>query len=116
MMDFYNQKYVRARKHHKCEFCEKEIVPGEIYSYESGKYDGDFFVRKLCLTCFNILDSFMKDVNDDEFQWDWIQEWLSDNFCNDKCKDTCEYGFTKVQCCPIVRLKFKDLLYQEGKE
>ena len=40
MMDFYNQKHVRARKSHKCEFCGKEIISGEIYSYESGKFDG----------------------------------------------------------------------------
>ena len=41
MMDFYNQKHVKARKSHKCEFCGKEIIPGEIYSYESGKFDGE---------------------------------------------------------------------------
>ena len=40
MMDFYNQKHAKARKSHKCEFCGKEIVTGEIYSYESGKFDG----------------------------------------------------------------------------
>ena len=40
MMDFYNQKHVRARKSHKCEFCGKEIISGETYSYESGKFDG----------------------------------------------------------------------------
>ena len=40
MMDFYNQKHARARKSHKCEFCGKEIIPGETYSYESGKFDG----------------------------------------------------------------------------
>ena len=31
MMDFYNQKHAKARKSHKCEFCGKEIVTGEIY-------------------------------------------------------------------------------------
>lgn len=40
MMDFYNQKHAKARKSHKCEFCGKEIIPGETYSYESGKFDG----------------------------------------------------------------------------
>lgn len=39
-MDFYNQKHAKARKSHKCEFCGKEIIPGETYSYESGKFDG----------------------------------------------------------------------------
>ena len=41
MMDFYNQKHEKARKSHKCEFCGKEIIPGETYSYESGKFDGE---------------------------------------------------------------------------
>ena len=31
----------------------------------------------------------------------------------DDCKDNCEYSFSKVQCCPIVREKFKGLL-EEG--
>lgn len=116
MMDFYNQKHVRARKSHKCEFCGKEIVTGETYSYESGKFDGDFFVRKLCETCFTMLADFIDYTGEDEFQWDWIQEWLHDEYCKDDCKDKCEYSFSKVQCCPIVREKFKRLLEDEERE
>ena len=109
-MEFYNQKYVRAKKSHECEFCGKEIIPEETYSYESGKFDGDFFVRKLCQICFTMLVEFTKYTGEDEFQWDWIQEWLYDEYCKEDCKDTCEYGFSKVQCCLIIREKFKGLL------
>lgn len=116
MMDFYNQKHVKARKSHKCEFCGKEIIPGETYSYERGKFDGDFFVRKLCEPCFTMLTEFIDYTGEDEFQWDWIQEWLHDEYCKDDCKDNCEYGFSKVQCCPIVREKFKGLLYERSYE
>lgn len=42
MMDFYNQTLHVARKEHECEFCGKKIMPKEKYSYETGKYDGDF--------------------------------------------------------------------------
>ncbi len=54
MMEFYNQSLPKARKDHVCEFCGKKIHKGEKYSYESGKYDGDMFVRKL---------TWLKDYN-----------------------------------------------------
>ena len=47
MMEFYNSNYRTARKTHKCEFCGKEIAIGERYSYESGKFDGVFFRKKI---------------------------------------------------------------------
>ena len=115
MMDFYNQKHAKARKSHKCEFCGKEIIPGETYSYEIGKFDGEFFVRKLCEPCFTMLDEFIDYTGEDEFQWYWIQEWLHDEYCTDECLKTCEYGFSKVQCCPNVREKFNSLLEERRK-
>lgn len=33
----------------------------------------------------------------------------------DDCKDNCKYGFSKLQCCPIVREKFKGLLEKENE-
>lgn len=116
MMDFYSQKYTKARKTHKCEFCEKEIVLGETYSYESGKFYGDFFVRKLCVKCYDMLTEFINHSGEEEFQWDWVQEWLHDEYCTDECKETCKYGFSKVQSCPIVRDKFKGLLDERSYE
>ena len=105
-MELYHKQNVKARKPHKCEFCKKVIAAGKTYSYESGKYEGDFFQRKLCLTCSKMLDLFCRYTEYDEFSWDWIQEWLSNNYCKAECKDTCKYGFLKIQCCPIVREAF----------
>ena len=42
MSDFNEQRIVTARKVHNCEFCKKQIQPGERYSYESGAFEGDF--------------------------------------------------------------------------
>lgn len=106
MMEFYNQKNVKARKLHYCEFCGKTIGAGEVYSCETGKYDGDFFTRKLCLPCSNMLDAFCRENGDEDFQWDWIQEWLYDQYCSEECRNSCSYGFSRIQCCSIVRDKF----------
>lgn len=70
-------------------------------------------MRKLCDKCYDMLTEFIHETQEEEFQWDWIQEWLHDEYCEDDCKDTCGYGFSKTQCCPIVREKFKRLL-EEG--
>ena len=73
-------------------------------------------MRKLCEPCFTMLAEFIDYTDKDEFQWDWIQEWLYDEYCKDDCKDNCEYGFSKIQCCPIVREKFKGLLDERSYE
>lgn len=113
MMEFYKQSWSRARKEHICEFCGQSIHKGETYSYETGKYDGDLFVRKLHRTCKNILDEFCRDNGENEFSWDWVSEWLGDLFC-----PSCEQGSGGEdrcrlwpQNCPMVREKFG-----EGKD
>lgn len=58
MMEFYTSKMVIAKKLHICEMCGDKISIGERYSYESGKYDGHFFERKLHLECSNIIEKF----------------------------------------------------------
>lgn len=108
MLDFYNKSNPKARKDHVCEYCGKTIHKGEIYSYETGKYDGDMFARKLCLVCENILDAFIKEVDADEFDWWEINDWLRDLYCYN-CehradgKDGCEI---QPQNCHIIRKRF----------
>lgn len=58
-MGFYGQKMVKARKSHYA-FCGKTIGGGERYSRERGNYEGDFFEKKLCLTCHEMLGQFCK--------------------------------------------------------
>ena len=115
MLDFYNKSKPKARKDHICEYCGQTIRKGEVYSYETGKYDGDMFTRKLCLVCENILCEFLNENGYDEFFWDWITEWLIDDYCYDcehgiKEKDDCEHCSSN---CPLIREKFKP---KEGTE
>lgn len=114
MMDFYNQKNVKAKKTHECEFCGRKIIPGETYSYECGKFDGEFFVRKLCTVCANMLTKFINETKEEEFDWNWIQEWLKDNYCTEPCIKTCKYGFSKIQCCSTVRGNFQRCSYTKN--
>ena len=109
MLDFYNKSYPKARKDHVCEYCGQKISRGEIYSCETGKYDGDMFTRKLCLACENILKEFGNESGGNEFDWDWVSDWLHDTYCHDcehgiKEKDDCEYHACN---CPLIREIFK---------
>lgn len=56
--DFQDHKLVRARKQHRCCECNRTIQPGEQYHIESGKYDGEIFSYKTCLTCYDIRGTF----------------------------------------------------------
>lgn len=91
MMEFYNRSLPEARKTHTCEFCGKEIQSGEKYSYETGKYEGEFFVRKLCLICEQMLSDFIYESDDNEFDWWEITDWLRDKYCVD-CQNSDENG------------------------
>lgn len=109
MLEFYNQSQPKARKDHVCEFCGQKIHKGEVYSYETGKYDGDMFARKLCLACYNILNGFCRDSGEEEFDWWCVTDWLRDLYCCD-----CEHGAnrdddceTQPQNCPLIRKKFE---------
>lgn len=107
MMDFYDTKIHKAKKVHKCEFCEKTIEVGERYSYESGKFDGDFFVRKLCLDCRSILNDYLNSQQDNEFDWYGIEYCLYD----EKCKDCADFNECKISHSPQKCEKIK-MLYR----
>ena len=111
-MDCYNQTYRTARKVHYCEFCGKQIEKGEKYCYESWKDGGEFWKRKLCLSCDKILTQFCEEHSYGEFDWDWVSEWLSDKYCyscihGTQEEDDCEYGYLKIPNCPIIRKDFE---------
>lgn len=70
-----------AKKIHKCEMCGKPIEVGETYSYETGKWDGDFFDRKMHLNCFEMFTMILHEMGENEFDWDGLSEWWRDNKC-----------------------------------
>ena len=48
MMEFYDYFTRKARKKHRCEFCEKDIMPGERYSYEVGSKASSSSASSVC--------------------------------------------------------------------
>lgn len=104
MLEFYNSYIRTARKSHKCEYCQKEIMVGEKYSYESGKFDGDFFTRYLCVLCYKILNAYMYDADDDIFDWRDVSDFLSQNYCDKLCRQEKRHDCDKPpQCCEKIR-------------
>ena len=80
-MAFYEHMFHTAKKQHICEMCGKPINPNEEYSVEVGKYDGDFFYRKLHKDCYNILQEYYDDQVDYWFDYDDIYYWFIEKYC-----------------------------------
>jgi len=57
--EFFSEKIVKARKHHKCVECGKGINPGERYETATGKWDGDIHTNKTCMICRAIRNDHM---------------------------------------------------------
>lgn len=87
MVEFYKIKKPVAKKEHICEFCKKHILVGEKYSYESGKVDGDFITRTLCLPCYAMLQE-STCLCEDCFQWSDVSSYLTDKYCY-TCANNC---------------------------
>lgn len=104
MIECYNINFPVSRKIHKCEYCDQKIKIGEKYSYESWKDNGEFFNRKLCLICKNILEDYCTRNMKNECEWDCIDDWLRDIYCLD-CSDfrKCTH---MVPTCPIIRSNY----------
>lgn len=59
--DILSEKYVVAKKQHKCSECRRVIEVKEKYFYEFGIFEGESFVSKTCLDCKSIRDTFFKN-------------------------------------------------------
>jgi hypothetical protein len=49
--EFYNKRFVTARKAHSCCECRGAIKPGDSYEYVSGLWGGYFDTFKTCKHC-----------------------------------------------------------------
>ena len=99
-MEFYTEKMVKARKQHRCHICGCEISIGEVYSRESGKYDGAFFDRCTCGDCYNHRDEYCSEVEPEYDDWaicDYLQEAYCLRICTDEEMGDCERN---VWHCP----------------
>lgn len=52
--EFFSEKFVVAKKEHKCCECGKTIAVGAEYEYVSGKWDGSFGSFKSCIKCSDL--------------------------------------------------------------
>lgn len=105
MMEFYTENIRRAKKSHKCDLCGNQISIGEKYHRQSGKYDGEFFDRCLHERCNNIISTYCKENNEQEYDEWSIEDWLSDSYCY--CceqKEDCE---TNILECNTILKEFK---------
>lgn len=82
------QKTVRARKQHRCSWCNrKRILPGDSYERTSMIFDGDFICFKGCNRCEGVVRAAVEDseaFRDDYYGcreglapddlWDWLHE------------------------------------------
>lgn len=54
---FYTQRWVTARKDHKCYECRRVIMKGERYECFSGKWETGVQTYRTCAECQNIRES-----------------------------------------------------------
>lgn len=114
MLEFYTDRVYKAKKVHKCDLCGHEIVIGEKYHRQSGKYEGDFFDRCIHEHCNNIITEFCSKNNENEYSPDWIVDWLSDLYCYDcEHKEECEI---ETLHCKFIIKNFKNLVETEGEQ
>ncbi len=55
--EFYIANETRARKHHQCCECGRDIPPGVIYIRKTGKWDGAISTYKTCDSCEGLIDA-----------------------------------------------------------
>ena len=90
MMEFSRSAKYTAKKPHKCFLCDEEISKGEKYERYTGKYDGDFFDQCFHRSCAALIDEFARDQQEEEYDVDWVSDWLYGRVCDDCTgKDDC---------------------------
>ena len=111
-MEFYTDNVYKARKVHKCDLCNQEIIIGEKYHRQSGKYEGDFFDRCIHEHCNNIITAFCKENKENEYDEWSIKDWLSDLYCYGcEKKEECEVNILQ---CDLILEHFKGGLIMDN--
>lgn len=107
MLEFYTDVIHKARKEHKCEFCNDVIKVGKKYHRQSGKYDGEFFDRKIHMECDNMISEYCSENREyDDISYDAVNDWVYEKHCQ-ACPDNdeCELLFND---CKLIMNYYKE--------
>lgn len=74
--EFFTEKFVKARKEHKCCECRTAIPKGAMYQRESGKWDGVMSSYSTCAICLEIRKAFVCGTYVFEQLWEEIGEGM----------------------------------------
>ena len=72
----------KARKPHKCDYCDQTIEKGEVYDWSKHVYDGDLYEWKSHKKCSLIVSEI----------WDYVDpdEGMSENDFSEGCQEICQ--------------------------
>lgn len=107
MMEFSRSAKYTAKKPHKCFLCDEEISKGEKYERYTGKYDGDFFDQCFHRSCAALIDEFARDQQENEYDPDWVSDWLYERVCRDCSQnDNCDKNV--FRCKNVLDIMLED--------
>lgn len=124
MMEFYSERMRIAAKPHKCDACGGIIRPGERYSAQAGKYEGEFFSRCWHEDCNNAIGYYIDFLSVEyELDYDEVSDALAENLCR-MCKyfdfDEGDCSFYGGNCypwrCPILQEMIRKKYEEKRKE
>lgn len=98
----------KARKHHKCCECYRQIEVGESYEYVSGIWDGVPHIYKTCADCLSIKNVFFTSYYFREL-WSMLEEQY--NFEYDRIPESCLSKLTSTarsRICNLVEEQWED--------
>jgi len=105
MMEFYNQMMSVAQNEYCCEMCTRRINKGEKHIYASGKYDGEFFQRRMHLGCHSLCEVYWSEVDNEIFDYLDVVEYFRDVYCY-RCpkRDDC-YDDASMHICDCEKIQ-----------
>lgn len=74
----YEQKFVKARKEHKCSECREPIMPGEQYMLHEGLWEDHWSRYRTCPGCLEIIDDARKEDSEFSYAFSQLFTYLSE--------------------------------------
>ena len=99
----------KARNEHTCDECGKIIMAGEMYLFESGRWDGSFLKFKTCENCQSLRASFFGVGFTYGCLWDDLLEHIYENGGNiGEIHITCLTPVAQAKVCDAIQKYWED--------